>query len=170
MSFSKKCNFLGLFFILFFGCSPLGNQGKGPQLKIQNHLTEVGSPGSFPSLGLSFLLTTSESPLRVDRIYSYRLVFWREGDGNAAGPWVDPVLIPVIKLWMRMPSGDGHSGIGGVDGVTLTLQSPGEYTAEGIGFTMTSRRSGDWEFHIQLKNSQGEIIQEVVQTTTITDE
>lgn len=147
------------------GCSPLLKKGVIAG-RTQNQFSRVGSPGEFHSLGLSFQLTSLDSRIRVGQEASFRLVFWREGEGSVNGPYSDPGLFPHVWLWMRMPAGDDHGSFP-VE-VTPSRDSqgvivPGSYEVTQVVFNM----GREWEIHIELKRADGTVVDAAVQTIWI---
>ena len=157
--------FVSICVIGMSGCSPLLKKGVIAG-KTQNQFSRVGSPGEFRNLALFFRLTPLSSRIRVGQEASFRLVFWREGEGSADGPYNDPGLLPHVWLWMRMPAGDDHGSFP-VE-VTPSLNAQGEVVPGSYEVTQAIFNMGrEWEIHIELKRADGTVVDAVVQTIWI---
>ncbi len=164
----KKTILIGLLFYFFLGCSPLAKQGwqrMGKGIQRTQH-TRIGSVGKFPKLNLSFLITPmSGESIRVSEVVSFQLVFWREGEGSVADPFLNPELTPYIELWMAM-AGGGH-GSHDVTVSRFSQDNSGIFKIDGVVFNMASIEEDDWEFQISLKDNDGNLIEKAVQTITV---
>lgn len=147
------------------GCSPLLKKGV-ISARTQSQFSRVGSPSVFENLALSFQLTPLNANIRVGQRVSFRLTFWREGEGTSVGPFVDPGLSPHVWLWMRMPGGDDHGSSQVVVVPTLNTEgesSIGSYDVTRVVFNMAR----EWEIHIELRRADGTVVDAVIQTIWI---
>ncbi len=166
MSIHFRIGFSVAIVLILMGCSPLLSK-RSPKHSSFSKRSEVYDPQcpfSFYDLELCAELRPLETP-RVGRSIPYQLVFWSRIEGNPWGPYIDPGLQPHIWLWMNMPTG-GH-GSSPVR-IESSLNENGEveegvFKVKNIVFTM----QGAWEIYLQLKDQDGNIIDEALLHTHI---
>jgi hypothetical protein len=89
-------------------------------------------------------------------VCAFTLRFWKVGQANASGPYLEPTFPVFVRLWM--PSmGHGSSPVSispSMDSNGLAI--PGVYEVTQVFFVMR----GQWEIQVQLKNKTQVVEQE----------
>ena len=146
-----------------FKCSPILNRASSQQEKNSFSL-DPSCPLYFETVNLCAELEMQETPIQIGkRTTMAKFHLWQNGTNGKVG--VDPGHSVFVRLWMPMASGSHGSHkvkvIPEVDDNNHAI--PGSYDFKLMNFTMAGR----WEVYIQLRDEDGNTIDEVVQDVWI---
>jgi len=151
-----------IFILSLSACSPLA---KGQKKRSAKSRAVSDCSLEFRNLKVCAQLGGAQEFYPVGQSVSFKLVFWQKDSSSFFGPYVDLGFTPHAWLWMIMPSGNHGSrpitvskaldaGGGVKDGI---------YDVTDVFFSMPPQSEGEWwELHIELKNSEGIIVDEAV--------